>query len=77
MRRRLHIPRREDKSKETGCGLGVNSSEPGLTVGHGAGEDGGRAVRINGSGACLVSQSTVLLSLDRAHERMQKTSEDL
>ena len=43
MRRRLHIPRREDKSKETGCGLGVNSSEPGLRVGHGAGEDGGRA----------------------------------
>lgn len=47
MRTRLHIPKREDKSKETGCGLGVNSSEPGLSR---AGEDGGRAVRITGLG---------------------------
>lgn len=38
------------KVKETGCGLGVNSSEPGLRVGHGAGEDGGRASRIKGLG---------------------------
>lgn len=47
MRTRLHIPKREDKSKETGCGSGVNSSEPGLSR---AGEDGGRAVRIMGLG---------------------------